>query len=88
MLVMSDIRSELQEMIDQTGNFTVKVSSPSQGIEIEFDVMNVNINVERKRGYFYDNTTKKWKRFKHKDTYFIYNIIVDNFIDIKMRESN
>lgn len=88
MMVMSDIKSELQEMVDCIGNFSVKVSSPSQGIEIEFDVMNVDINLERKRGYFYDNKTNEWRRFKHKDTYFIYKIIVDNFIDIKMRESN
>lgn len=87
MLVLTDIKNELQEMVDDIGNFTVKVDSPSEGISIIFDTMNIDIKPERNKGYLFDQNTCKWIGFKNKPMYFIYKIIVDNYIDIKMKQA-
>ncbi|MGL5712890.1 MAG: hypothetical protein ACRCX2_07715 [Paraclostridium sp.] len=85
MLLLSDIRNEIQEMVDDIGNFTVVIDSPMNKLNMEFDVMNIDIKPERNKAYIYNQRTSKWMSFKNDVMHFIYVIITDNYIDRKMR---
>ncbi|MGL6099397.1 MAG: hypothetical protein ACRC0G_07215 [Fusobacteriaceae bacterium] len=84
---LEEFHRALESMVSRVGNFVVKVSSMYQNIDIVFDIENIDIDHEMHIVKFYDNNTEDYKTFLPEQLKFIYSIIVDNFIDMKMRES-